>query len=400
MKTRIAVTGAGVVSPIGSGLPAFAEALFAGKCAFGPSALLPAAPITAEVRDFQPQQWLGTKGIRMLDRSSRLLCVATHLALESAKLATADEGADPEIGLVCGTLFGSVHSIAAFDWSGLVDGTNYVNPMEFPNTVINSPAGQAAIRYRLGGVNSTICAGLASGLYAIHYAAESLRFGRALTVLAGGVEELCKETIRGFQRTGLDAGAHDALPFDPASGGLVPGEGSTLLVLENSETASARGVTPMMEISGFGACHSACELGSFQLTAEAATAAIEEALSDANVTPGEIGCIVASASGNRPGDVMEERALRNVFNGRLGAIPVCAPKAAYGESMGAAGAFAALIAGLSLQAQCLPPTAGFRGSGTRLRLSGERQPLAGDYALVNAFSCDGNNAALVVKRWQ
>ena len=96
---------------------------------------------------------------------------------------------------------------------------------------------------------------------------------------------------------------------------------------------------------------------------------------------------------------MEERALRNVFNGRLKDIPVCAPKAALGETMGASGAFAALIAGLSLQAQLMPPTAGFRAANSNLKLSSQPQPFKGNYALVNAFSCDGNNAALVVKRW-
>src|SRR5260370_11713406 len=97
---------------------------------------------------------------------------------------------DPDPGLVCGTMFGSVHSITSFDWSGVTDGPSYVNPMEFPNAVINSPAGQAAIKHKLRGVNSTISAGLVSGLYAIHYAAASLLFARAPPLTAAAVEDL------------------------------------------------------------------------------------------------------------------------------------------------------------------------------------------------------------------
>jgi len=187
---RIVVTAAGVISPIGAGVEKFGCALYSGRSAVGPSARFP-GHTTAEIADFQPQEWLG-KGIRVMDRSARLLAVAAHMALTGAELSREGrEIADPELGLVCGTVFGSVHSITSFDWSGLEEGPAYVSPMEFPNTVINAPAGQSAIKHRLRGVNSTVCAGLASGLHAIAYAADFLRFGRARALLAGGVEELC-----------------------------------------------------------------------------------------------------------------------------------------------------------------------------------------------------------------
>jgi 3-oxoacyl-[acyl-carrier-protein] synthase II len=196
------VTGAGVISAIGAGTEEFANALYAGQSGVGLSPLpgLAAEPPVrvAQILNFAPERWLGNKGIRVLDRSARLLCVATQMALSSSGLQTTGGENDQTLGLICGTMFGSVHSITSFDWSGLTDGPKYVNPMDFPNTVINSPAGQAAIRYKLRGVNSTISSGLSSGLYAIHYAAEFLRLGRAQTLLAGGVEELCQESFLGF----------------------------------------------------------------------------------------------------------------------------------------------------------------------------------------------------------
>ncbi len=396
MSTRVVVTGIGVISSIGAGLDEFEPALYGGSTGVGPSELLEGKGVAAEAPNFSPEPWLGSRGIRVLDRSSRLLAVAAHMALSASGLSGADTsepspkpGPALEPGLVCGTMFGSVHSIASFDWSGLVDKPKYVNPMRFPNTVISAPAGRAAIKHKLKGVNSTICAGIASGLYAVHYATEFLRLGRAQVLLAGGVEELCEESCFGFNQAGLCSRSGAVRPFAPNRDGTVPGEGSVLLVLETAETARGRGSRPWVEVRGFGSAHDA----------EGATSAIRQALDDTGIEPGQIGCIIASAGGSRPGDEMEARALRNVFGDTLGEIPMTAPKAALGETMGASGAFGAAIAALALRRQCIAPTAGFQDSGAGLRLSAERQSFEGEYALVNAFGCDGNNAAMVMSRW-
>ena len=403
MDQRIVITGAGVISPIGAGLDAFEKALYAGTSGVGPSTLLGEGAVAAEVRDFNPQQWLGNKGIRVLDRTARLLSVAAQMALSAAGRPGVDAiaGADPACGLVCGTMFGSIHSIASFDWSGLEDGPNLVNPMDFPNTVINSAAGQAAIKFKLGGVNSTICAAQASGLYALDYATGFVRLGRALMLVAGGAEELSEECWCGFQKNNLLSASNTALPFHPSRDGVVLGEGAALLVLESAESALARGAQPWAEIAGFGCAQDASNTSSFASRAEGATAAIHSALESTGIGSKQIACVIASASGSRPGDEMEKLALQNFFGGRLSEIPICAPKAALGESLGAAGAGSALIAALALQKQCLPPTANADVSQTNgLRLSAQAQTLRGDYALVNAFSCDGNNAALVLRRWK
>ncbi|MBI3933591.1 MAG: hypothetical protein HY316_02800 [Acidobacteria bacterium] len=409
MNSRIVITGAGVISPIGAGLADFEKALYAGASGLVPSRLLAGIatppPVVAEIRDFTPQQWLGNKGIRVLDRTARLLCVAAQMALAASgfeRPATPEAApeADLEMGLVCGTMFGSIHSITAFDWSGLEDGPNLVNPMDFPNTVINSAAGQTAIKFKLGGINTTICAAQASSLYALHYATEFLRLGRARTLLAGGVEELSEEASLGFKKNGILSAAGVALPFAPSRDGAVLGEGAALMVLESAEIARERGAQPWAEIAGFGCAQDARSTRAFQLSAEGATSVIEIALESAGIGANQIACIIAAASGSRPGDAMEARALKNVFGSRLAEIPLCAPKAALGESLGAAGAMAALIAALALQKQCLPPTAGIEEQGGYgLRLAPRPQTIHGDYALIDAFSCDGNNAALVLRRW-
>jgi len=399
MSPRVVVTAAGVISPLGAGLENFGCALYSGKSALAPAARFPGVT-AADLGEFNPQPWLGNKGIRVLDRSARLLAVAAQMALTGAGLS--QEGAetgDPDLGLVCGTVFGSVHSITSFDWSGLTEGPTLVNPMEFPNTVINAPAGQAAIKHKLRGVNSTVCAGLASGLYAIHYAAEFLRFGRARALMAGGVEELCEESVLGFRKTGVMSESGCARPFDEARDGVIPGEGSALWMLELDDAAKARGRVPWVEICGFGSAQDAHSICGFDVRGEGAAEAMEQALMFSDIAPEQVACIIASASGSRAGDAMEARALDAVFGDRLADIPLCAPKAAFGEAMGASGAMGAVVAGLALQQQQIPPTAG-AGARKGLRISGEAAPIAGEYALVNAFGCDGNNASLVVRLWK
>jgi 3-oxoacyl-[acyl-carrier-protein] synthase II len=412
MNSPIVITGAGVISPIGVGLAEFEAALYAGSSGFAPSQLLadafPDPPIVAEICNFTPQPWLGNKGIRVLDRPARLLSVAAQMALSSSGLSgdnlpDAASEADPNLGLVCGTMFGGIHSITSFDWSGLEDGPTLVNPMDFPNTVINPAAGQTAIKFKLGGPNTTVCCGSASGLYALHYAAEFLRLGRARALLAGGVEELSEEAFLGFQKNGILSSTGIAPPFASSRDGALLGEGSTLLVLESADAAHSRAAQPWAEIAGFGCAQDAYSTRAYQPSAEGASAAIQMALDFAGIGQDKIACIIASASGSRPGDEMEWTALKNVFGSRLATIPVCAPKASLGESLGASGAVAALVGALALHKQCLPPTAAVSTDGADrlagLCLAPRAQTLRGDYALINAFSCDGNNAALVLRRW-
>jgi len=399
ISPRVVVTGTGVISPLGAGAEAFAEALWSGASAIAASTRFPGSCV-AEFKEFNPAPWLGNKGVRILDRGTRFLCVAAQMALTSTGLLQDQSAGDASLGLVCGTLFGGIHSIATFDMSGLTEGPSMVSPMEFPNTVINAPAGQAAIKHHLRGVNSTICAGLSSGLYAIHYAAEFLRFNRARYLMAGGMEEVCDEAALGFRKLGLQSVSGSVRPFGAGHDGTAAGEGAALWMLETDRTAADRGATPLLEICGFGAAHDASDISHFSADAEGATAAILQALEETGIGPEQIACIVSGASGSPEGDDMEAKALRNAFGAHLDRIPVGAPKAAIGETMGASGAFCAIAAGIALQRQEAPPTAGFSTSASGLRLSAAPQPFNGDYALINAFSCDGNNAALVIRRWQ
>ena len=234
MNESIVISGTGVISPLGAGLEQFATALYDGARAGGPSTRFEGH--AAEISDFDPQPWLLT-GFRPMDRTARLLSVAVHLALADSGIpvSTGAEG-DPALGLVCGTMLGGINSIVSFDWDGITEGPDYVSPMGFSNTVINSAAGQAAIRFKLRGVNSTICAGLCSGLYALGYAEQFVKFGRARALLAGGVEALSEAVFVGLDNTSMLSASRYPRPFADDRHGIVPAQGPAFVLLSGMTT--------------------------------------------------------------------------------------------------------------------------------------------------------------------
>src|SRR3989338_726139 len=204
-KTRIVITGLGVVAPNGIGKDEFWANCAAGVSGIKPITLFDTfkyrCHYAGEISNFQPERYLGPKGLRNLDRTTLLSLVAAKLAIEDAHLEITDENRN-NIGVVLGSTMGSVHSISEFDMEGLREGPRYVNPAQFPNTVINSPASQVAIRFGLRGMNSTISTGFSASLDAIGYARDMLTLDRADLLLVGGVEELCIQTFLGFYKLG------------------------------------------------------------------------------------------------------------------------------------------------------------------------------------------------------
>lgn len=390
----IAVTGIGIASPLGMDVEAFLEGLYAGKSGSNPSACLQGLVSRAfEIEDFDPQPWLGRKGIRALDRPGRLLSVAAALALRQAGWV-GDEPWSRGVGLINGTVFGSVRSICAFDWSGLEDGPRFVNPMAFPNTVINAPAGQAAIKHRLSGINSTVSTGMTSGLTALACAAEHLRLDRTSRLLAGGCEELSREACLGFRANRLLSSDDSLVPYGCGPSGTVLGEGSALLALRRESDARGDGDEIWGLFRGYGESWDV-GLRTGVPDVERAAATIEDALRQANVGPSEVGFLVLGACGVPAADALEVGALKRVFGDRLSTMPACAPKAALGESQGASGAFLAAAACLALRRKALPPTLCWGDCAAPLALSKDAQPLVAPLGLVTLFGVDGNAAAAV-----
>src|SRR5205085_10210854 len=182
-------------------------------------------------------------------------------------------------------------------------------------TVINAAAGQTAIVHNLRGVNSTISTGVASGLEAISYATDLIRSGRARAILAGGADELCFESLYGFDRAGLlcrsDSSAGDfPIPFDARRNGSALGEGAALLMLEDAEGARERGARIVAEVSGHGSSYDCSRGRDDQMAVNAIALAIRRALHDAFLLPHEIDCLSASANGY---DAVDRHEAQGVF---------------------------------------------------------------------------------------
>lgn len=408
MKGRIAITGAGVLSPIGYGREAFWEALSYGAKGFRPITLFDTTPfrvrIAGELSDFDPIAILGKKGLRDLDRSTQLLCAAAKAALDDARLPVTEE-ASHRMGVSVGTTFGSLHSISQFDRSGLIEGPRLVNPSHFPNTVINSPASQVSIRFKIRGFNTTLSTGFCAGLDAIMYGADFLRMERADVVLAGGVEELCEETFLLFHNlghlSGMDGREPVSRPFDALRDGCILSEGAAVLVLEREEHARERGGEILAVVMGGGSAFDPAADGTFAQPAAGAglRTAIEAALREAKLAPYDIDYLCACANATPGLDRMEARVIHEVFQDHAHAMPVSAIKSMIGETYSASGALAVVAAMGAIRDGFVPPTANY----------GERDPQCGldcvpnaarqqriRHVLVTASDPYGQNAAVVI----
>ena len=259
MNKKIVITGIGVLSPIAIGREAFWAGLFQGKTGFRPVTLFDTSPfrvnIAGEITDFDALSFLGKKGLRDLDRSTRLICSAAKLAIDDSRIEITEDTTH-SMGVSIGTTFGSLHSISQFDRSGLIEGPRAVNPSHFPNTVINSPASQVSIKFKIKGFNTTISTGFCASLDAVSYAADFIRLNRADVVLAGGVEELCEETFMGFHNLGCLSGTDGSepicCPFDARRNGTILSEGAAVLVLEDEEHALNRDAVILARVLGYG----------------------------------------------------------------------------------------------------------------------------------------------------
>jgi 3-oxoacyl-[acyl-carrier-protein] synthase II len=404
---RVVITGAGVLSPLGDSPARVQAALVSGTGA--PATLdLPPVPGVAcpwgfPVRPFSPAAYLGERNLRPLDRPSCLLTCAAGLALTDSGWTPARVG-EEEVGLVVGTVFSGVRTIGEFDRHAQREGPCYASPMDFANTVLNAPAGQAAIWHNLRGVNATVAAGAASGLQALAHAADLIRAGRARAVLAGGVEEISFESFYGLARAGRLAPAAEngppvPLPFDVRRRGFVLGEGAALLMLEDAEAAAARGATVRAEVKGHASRFDPSRGARQEKATAAIAAAVRLALRDAGMTAAEIDAVSASASGNPDADRHEAAALAAVFEGTRPGPAVTAPKALFGEALGAGGALQALALVEAMRTRTLPGVPRLEQAEElflRGRISTRAGALEVRHGLVTSVGWDGPCCALVL----
>jgi len=406
MDRRVAITGIGVLSPTGTGREAFWENLARGSSGLRPITLFDTAPfwvhLAGEITAFDPLALLGKKGLRDLDRSTRLICSAAKLALEDSRFDISAANTR-EIGIAVGTTFGSLHSISQFDRSGLIEGPRLVNPSHFPNTVINSPASQVSIRFNVKGFNTTLSTGFCAGLDAVSYATDFIKLGRASAVLAGGVEELCEETFLLFHTLGYLSGMNGtepaSRPFDAKRDGFVLSEGAAMLILEDGEHAAKRGADVLAEVLGAGNAFDPESDSSFEKSGVGLKTAIELAFKEARIGPRDIDYVCSCANGSPGLDRMEARILTEVFGDDARRVPVSSIKSMVGETFSASGSLALCAAVGAIRQGFIPPTMNHQLTDPQCALDvvpNKARLQKVKRVLVTATDPYGQNAAIVV----
>lgn len=409
LERRVVITGVGVIASNGIGKDAFWEAVREGRSGIKPVTLFNTSSTRSkqagQISDFDPTEFLGTKGLRTLDRSTKLINSAAKMALDDADLQITDEMTS-EVGVAIGTTLGNLDSISDFDRESLIEGPRFVNPAMFPNTVFNSPASHISIRQKIKGFNTTISTGFSASLDALSYAIDFLRLGRVRAVLAGGVEGLSIQTFLGFYKIGYLAGSKGerielSCPFDKRRNGIVLGEGAAVLVLEDLHYALEGGARIYAEVSGFGTAFDAFKMNRYNPRAEGAKRAMRLALEDAELGPGDIDYISSTANSTLDCDVMETRAIKDVFRERLNELPISSIKSMIGECFSASGAMQVAASVGVINDGTIPPTINYEEKDRRCDLDYvPNEPRKQDVSriMINSFGPSGSNSSLIISR--
>jgi len=400
---RIVITGIGMATPLGIGKDQFSRRLFAGDCAVAPIKSFDTSAFSshcgAEVADFQPRDFISIKNIRRMDRISQFTSAAARLALEDAGITVSPDNRD-RIGIVLGTSFGATDVTVQFAGTLIKEGPGFVNPILVPNTVMNAAAGHTSIELGFRGVNTTVTHFAVSAETAIAYAVIRGKAGCGDFVLTGGVDILSKfyyEALTRFHALSpLDENIEESKPFDQDRNGMVAGEGCGIICIESMESALARGRKPYCEIKGFGQGSSPATPTGWPENPEGIKKTISRALTNAGITPQDIGAISAAANGSITLDRIEAEAYAEVFAGNKGGPWITALKGALGESFSSGGIRACALA-LSCAKGALPPTCGLYNPLAQLKFVRRRdEKIEINNALLAGISFGGTYVYLVL----
>ncbi|ABF44740.1 beta-ketoacyl synthase [Deinococcus geothermalis DSM 11300] len=406
---RVAITGLGPVTPIGTGAQAFAQAQRAGKSGVGPITRFEtaevASKIAGEVKD-DLSEYVDAREARKLDRY-------VQLALAAAELAVRDSGLTEEElrGERTGTLLGSgIGGVKTFEEQSAVlfsRGPSRISPMFIPMMIANMATGHVAMRYGATGPSSTVVTACATGTGAIGDAARYIQLGLADVMIAGGSEAAVTPiAVGGFSNmkalsTRNDEPEKASRPFSASRDGFVLGEGAGVVILEDLEKAQARGATIYAEIVGYGTSADAHHVTLPAPEGRGAQVAMRMALATAGVNPEQVGYINAHGTSTYFNDLHETQAIKHVFGAHAYNLAVSSTKSMTGHLLGAAGAVEAIAVAQALKDGILPPTINLTDPDPVLDLDyipeGAREQQV-EYALSNSFAFGGQNATLLFKR--
>ncbi len=406
---RVAVTGLGVVSPLGPDAETTWEGLIAGRSGIGPISHFDASDqtsrIAGEARGFVPGDWFDDRTLRRTDRFLQLALAAARMALADARLSVEETGPE-RVGVYVGSGIGGLQTLC--DAAGTLEhaGPRRISPFTIPRLIVNMAPGMIAIETGARGANFSAVSACATGNHCIGEAFRAVRGGHLDACIAGGSEApILPLGVASFARmralsTRNDDPAGASRPFDAARDGFVMGEGAGIVVLEELGAARARGARIYAELIGYGLTCDAHHITQPAPGGEGAARCMEETLRDAGLAPAEVDYVNAHGTSTPTNDAAETRALHRVLGDHAGRVAVSSTKSATGHLLGAAGGLEAVVTSLALHHGILPPTLNQEQRDPDCDLDyvpNRAREAAARVALSNAFGFGGTNACLAFR---
>jgi 3-oxoacyl-[acyl-carrier-protein] synthase II len=409
---RVVVTGLGIVSPVGIGLPIFWDSLKNGKSGvsriskFDPSPF--ASQIAGELPDFELSIKLSKKEIFRLDPFCQYALYATYEAVEDSKIESEELDRD-RIGVIYASGIGGEITWEKESKKFLDNGPRRVSPFFIPSLIVNTAAGTIAIKFGLRGPNFGVVSACASSGHAIGEAFRKIRSGEVDIMIAGGSEApLGPLALAGFcamraLSTRNNEPEKASRPFDKGRDGFIMSEGAATLILESMVHAEKRGAPIYGEIIGYGASDDAYHITAPDESGEAQALGIRRALWDANIKEEDIGYINAHGTSTLLNDKVETKAVKKVFGKRAYDISISSTKSMTGHLLGATSAAEAAATIMALKEGIIPPTINYETPDPECDLNytpnkAEKKEI--EFAISNSFGFGGHNVTLVFKKYR
>ena len=400
MNKRVVVTGIGVISSIGIGKDVFWNNLINGQSGISEVASFDTSGhvthVGGEVKDFKPDDFIAKKRSKLIGRASQLAIAATKLALEDAKLNK--KSISGAVVSVClGTTMGEIQSVENADQTWIRGGLKEVDNLRLYQSPVNNLPSNIAIEFKLRGRNRIFTTACAAGNYAVGFGYDLLQSGDSDIVIAGGADAFSWIAFTGFNKVGA-AAPEKCQPFDKNRKGMIPGEGAGMLVLEPLEEAQRRKAHIYAEVLGYGLSCDAHHMTNPNV--EGVASCMQEALNQTNLKPDDIDYICAHGTGTLHNDRAECAAIKQVFGDKR--ITLSSIKSMLGHTMGAASAIEAITCCLAVENDIIPPTINFETPDPECDIDcvpNKARKKTVKIALNNGFAFGGNNACLVVKKF-
>lgn len=409
---RVAVTGCGVISPVGQEKGSFWDSLVNGRSGVSKITHFDAtdfdSKIAGEVKNFQPPAYFSSKDER---KTPRFVQFALKAAEEAIKECGVDlEQIDPyQVGTVIGSGVGSLETIEREHKVLLEKGPGRLSPFMIPMLITNEAAGHVAIRFNLKGVNFCTVTACASGAHAIGEAYRIIKEGKATIMVCGGAEACVVPLgVGGFCALKALSKRNDeperaSRPFDLQRNGFIMAEGAGVIILEEMDHAKRRGAPIYGELAGYGATCDAFHITAPDPKGGAASKAMSLAMEEAGVSCDQKIYLNAHGTSTKLNDVMETRAVKNVFGPNAKKVLISSTKSMTGHTLGAAGAIEFIACCLALKNKIIPPTINYENPDPECDLNytpNESRAEKVSVVMSNSLGFGGHNATLLVKEYR